>query len=300
MGCLRHASQKQYNVYLEKWYRFCTRKNLNPLHRDINAVLEFLQHMHHNKYSYSALNTARSALSNVFYEPPIGEHILVNKFLRGVRNIRPNLPRYSRIWDVSTVLKYLEMCAPGKCLNLLQLSQKLVTLIALITGQRCQTIKALDLDDVVFSNAAAKFHIKTLLKHDSTYKRGNNVITLTAYPENKKLCAVTYLKQYINRTKLLRTNNKLFIGSQEPHKPVSSSTISRWIKTTLKDAGINTQLYSAHSTRAAATSAVAKEVDISVIMSAASWSRASTFAKYYKKPIEDKSTAFGLAVLKKK
>ena len=93
----------------------------------------------------------------------------------------------------------------------------------------------------------------------------------------------------------------MFIGLQAPYKPVSSSTISRWIKLTLGESGVNTDTYKSHSTRSASTSAAAKSLDISVIMKAANWSRASTFKKFYFKDIENEGghddTAFGRTIL---
>ena len=186
MESWRERTKIQYKVYLDKWIRFCNRERLNALERNVNKVLDFLQYMYRKQYSFSALNTARSALSCVFDSPSIGDHILIRRFMRSVFNTRPNLPRYSKIWDVSIVLKYLENCSPGKFLNLLQLSQKLTTLIALTTGQRAQTIGYLDLDHVNFSHASATFNIQSLLKHNSQNNKINNVVTLVAYPNNKK------------------------------------------------------------------------------------------------------------------
>ena len=297
----RENTKKQYKVYLEKWIRFCKRKNKNELNRNTCIVLEFLQHMFSNNYSYSAINTARSALSTIFDSPPIGEHNMIKRFMKGVFNTKPNLPRYTRIWDVSTVLNYLEKCSPGKCLDLSQLTQKLVTLIALISGQRSQTIHSLDLNHMEMTKIYAKFHIQDLLKHNSQYNKMTNIVTLPAYPDNKKLCAVTYLKQYIERTKTFRNQeSKLFLSTQAPHKAVSTNTISRWIKLTLTKSGINTDIYKAHSTRAASTSAAASILDINQILKAASWTKAETFGRFYNKPIEDESTKFGLTVLQKK
>ena len=296
----RPSTQKQYLVYHEKWSRFCKVKKINEFHRDTSRILEFLQTMVDDKYSYSAINTARSALSALFNSPPIGEHAAVKRFMKGVYNLNPPLPRYSKVWDVSIVLNYLECFSPGKCLNLLQLSQKLATLIALVTSQRCQSLQALDTEHMEINDLHAKFHIQKLLKHNSHTNKVLNVITLPAYKVNKKLCPVTYLKQYLKRTQRLRTDTQLFIGTQKPHKPVSTSTISRWIKFILKVAGINTDIYKAHSCRAASSSAAALSLDIHHILQAGSWTRANTFATFYNKPIEETSTRFGLTVLRKK
>ena len=57
-----------------------------------------------------------------------------------------------------------------------------------------------------------------------------------------------------------------------------------WTET--KDAGIDTGKFTAHSTRAASTSAAAQAGTlIEVIMESAGWSNCGTFAKFYHKPI---------------
>lgn len=302
MNSWRKNTQKQYKVYLGKWIQYCKKNKKDVFKRDTATVLEFLQDLFDKQLSYSAINTARSALSSIFDSPPIGDHIMVKRFMKGIFNSKPNLPRYTKIWDVSIVLNYLEKRSPGKCLNLRQLTHKLVTLIALVSGQRSQTIGALSVDQLEISHEHAKFHITELLKHTTSSNKLNNCVILPAYPNNKKLCAVSYLKQYIKRTEPFRKNeSKLFLSTQEPHKPVLSSTISRWIRNSLKEAGINTDIYKAHSTRAAATSAAAaSNIDIGKILKAASWNNASTFGKFYNKPIEKESTGFGIAVLQRK
>ena len=40
-----------------------------------------------------------------------GEHPLVTHFLKGIYELKPSLPRYSVIWDLGTVLKYLQTFA---------------------------------------------------------------------------------------------------------------------------------------------------------------------------------------------
>ena len=79
---------------------------------------------------------------------------------------------------------------------------------------------------------------------------------------------------------------QLFISYTKPHKAVSPDTVSRWIKTTLVDAGIDTSKYSAHSTRSASTSAAkGNNISIPTIMKIAGWSQESTFTKFYDKPV---------------
>ena len=96
---------------------------------------------------YSVINTASSVLSSVLDLPggnTFGTHPLVTRFLKGVFELKPSLPRYTTIWDVGTVLQYLKTLHPIPELSLKTMTKKLTMLLCLLTGQRCQTLTKLD------------------------------------------------------------------------------------------------------------------------------------------------------------
>ena len=53
----------------------------------------------------------------------------------------------------------------------------------------------------------------------------------------------------------------------------------------LGQAGIDTELFSAHSTRCASTSKAIASVSTDVILATAGWTEESTFRKFYNKPV---------------
>lgn len=73
-------------------------------------VLEFLSFEFQKNKSYSAINSYRSTLSTT-HPPidgfPIGKHPTVLQFMKGVYNLKPTVPKYSCVWDVSVVLDYI-------------------------------------------------------------------------------------------------------------------------------------------------------------------------------------------------
>ena len=115
-----------------------------------------------------------------------------------------------------------------------------------------------------------------------------------AYPTDKTLCFVSHMKEYLRRTKPLRGDStKLFISFMKPHKHISRETLSRWIKTVMEAAGIDTRIFHPHSTRAAATSkAKAACVPIQEILGK------KTFDRFYNKPASNELT-FANSLLKK-
>jgi len=122
---------------------------------------------------------------------------------------------------------------------------------------------------------------------------------LPLFPEEPDLCIPTILDHYLCVTRELRGNGrKLIITTVPPHNPASTTTINRWIKATLKEAGIEPE-YLGHSTRHAATSAARKRgVDLAVIRETANWSaRSQTFARHYYRNV--RSEGFAATVLGK-
>jgi hypothetical protein len=237
---------------------------------------------------YSAINTARSALSTIVYVDgkPVGQHPLVCRFLKAVFHERPALPRYGSVWDVNKVLTYLRTLSPVRNLVLKDLTKKLVMLMGLLSAQRGQTLHLLNVRDMELSFSKAKFTVNELVKQT---RPGTHVADLvfTGYAPDRRLCVLTVLKEYLKRTLYLRgAETRLFISTVKPHKRVSSQTISRWIKAVLAASGVDTTIFRSHSTRAAAVSAAVQgQVPVQVILKAAGWSRESTFAKYYNKPL---------------
>ena len=70
-----------------------------------------------------------------------------------------------------------------------------------------------------------------------------------------------------------------------PHRPVASSTVSRWLKYVLKAVGIDVSIYKGHSTRSAA--AKLKRVSTSDNFEVADWSRETAFTKFYYRPLDN-------------
>ena len=91
----------------------------------------------------------------------------------------------------------------------------------------------------------------------------------------------------------------LFLAMIKPHKPVTSSTIARWLKKVLELSGVDTSIFSAHSVRGASVSAASTSgVTTAEILTAADWSSQSVFETFYHKPTHDPK--FGCTVLETK
>ena len=104
--------------------------------------------------------------------------------------------------------------------------------------------------------------------------------------ENPEVCPVTVLQLYLRKTAEqvtpMRSPKPVFVTSRKPIHRAKPGTIGHWIKDILSLAGVDTDNFSAHSTRSASTShAATRGVPISDILKAANWSTQTTFERFY-------------------
>ena len=106
------------------------------------------------------------------------------------------------------------------------------------------------------------------------------------------LCPVSCLESYLivteRESKESRTG-PLFLSYAHPFLPVKASTIARYVRTMMKEAGIDTVTFSAHSARGASRCVDFRSEGLSMahICKSAGWSGCQTFARHYNKPIQE-------------
>ena len=302
----RGSTESAYSSAWRQWDSWCFRRGIDPLSAPVRQILEFLYEQFEMGKQYRTINTLRSAISMTHDEVDgtrVGQHPLVSRFLKGVFNCRPPAPRYTTTWDVDVVLSHIKSLPDNEHLSFQLLTHKVVMLMALTNADRCSDLAALDLCFRSFHGDGVKFIIPGLTK---TRRKGPPVEAFySAFPEDPRVCPVRALQCYEKRSSRLRSGasgvnrNPLFISVRKPHKPVKAATIGHWLKSVMHSAGIDTNIFSAHSTRGAATSK-AKSAGVSAgdILKAANWSSTSTFSCFYHRPID--SGQFGRGVLKKR
>ena len=303
MASWREGTKAQYDIYIRKWSDFCMKVKCDFITPPVPIAIDFLASLFDAGFAYASINTARSALSSILLTEnskiPFGQLPLVKRFMKGIFELKPSLPRYRTIWNVSTVFDYLR-CQPNVAeLSLKNLSLRLTFLLLLLSGQRCQTVHYFALDTMELSEDKCIFKVTNKVKQT---RRGYHIppITYEQYPHEISLCPVAHITEYVKRTASLRSPDckQFFVSFIRPHGPVSKATIARWCKLLLDIAGVDTAKFHCHSTRAASTSYAADgNVNISSILEAVGWSNEQTFQKFYHKPCEESRFNLGSAVL---
>ena len=299
IASLSVSTLKQYKKPLEDWWKYCCEHEVSPFKASALEILNFLANIFGNSKSYGTINTYRSAISLISVND-IGKDSSIKRFCKGVSSIRPQMPKYDYTWEPSTVITYLSKCFPNETLSLEIITKKLVTLFALITAQRVQTLSKIKIKDIKFESDCAQIFISERIK-TSGVNRYQPVLKIPAFHGQENICALSVLKEYIKRTSSYRNEKNifLFLTFKKPYHTATSQSISRWIKDVLELSGIDTNIFSAHSTRHASTSAASRNgVSIESIRKAAGWTESSSvFARFYNRPIIDKCS-FANSIMK--
>ena len=298
-GTLRH-----YQSAWGKWVGWCDKQKISPTACDISYVLDYLANLFEQGLQYSTIGSHRSAIS-AFHNPidgvKIGENPRVSDLMSGIFNQRPPQPRYTFIWDVEVVLKYLRTLPDNNLLSDKVLTLKLVLLLALTSASRASEMTNLNLR---YFNKTPSLYVFYPCSLTKTWRRGEKPpepIKFYSFPWEKKLCVCETLEAYFQKRESwgIKEKSQLLVSHVSPHKPICSSTVSRWLKEGLAMVGIDTQIFKGHSTRSASTSkAEASGASICDIMKQGHWSNESTFQRFYRREIIDPSASFQASLLK--
>ncbi len=286
LGSWRDGTTSQYQSLARKWFEFCHQHQCDFISTSLPFALKFLSQLFDSGLSYSSINTARSMLSSLLCldntNVSFGQLPIVKRFMKGVFELRPSFPKYTTTWSISTVFTFLRK-SPLSELTLKDLSYRIAFLLALLSGQRCQTLSKLSINNMTSCPDKITFVISDKLKH-TRINSHQKPLEFVSYPSDSNLCIVAHLNKYLDMTKGLRSDSskQLLISFIKPHRPISCDTISHWVKNFMALTGIDISKYKSHSTRGTSASHLAsKNFNIRDIMAATGWSKEETFQRYY-------------------
>lgn len=290
ISSLASSTLKQYDCAYKKWWEFCCYQKIDCYDINVPIILKFFTQQFELGAGYSTMNTLRSALALILGKT-FSEDQHVGRFLKGIFRRKPCLPRYQSTWNPNTVLNFLSTLYPNTSLTLDVLTKKLVALLALSTAQRVQTLSLIRLNNVKVNATNIEIIIDDLLKTSAPGREMPRLI-IPFFLDKIEICPANTLSYYMEATTNFRNypdTDRLLLTTKKPIHSASASTISRWIKQVLSDSGIDTTIFSAHSTRHAATSAADRRgISVELIRKTAGWSGNSlVFAKFYKRPLSN-------------
>lgn len=97
------------------------------------------------------------------------------------------------MWDPSTVISFLTAWCPNESLSLEKLTRKLVTLLALASSQRGQTLSLIKIENIEFRDLKGFIKIPDKIKI-SGLNRLQRLIELDTLGKNSEICVLNLLK----------------------------------------------------------------------------------------------------------
>ena len=267
------------------------------------SIADYLTELFKKGRSYHTVNIHRSAIS-AFHRPidgvKVGPHDLVCRVLNACFNAKPPQPRYVVTWDVDKVLSYIHSLGENSSLSNKCLTLKLSMLLALASAGRSSDLRALDIRYMTINDNSITFELGVLTK---SRRKGQPPIKLTfdRFDSDPLVCVVSTISCYLDRSKAWRAGadkTQLHLSYIRPHTEVVPCTIAGWLVELMKQSGIDTSEFRAHSTRGASTSkAKAKGLSCQEILAMANWKKESTFRRHYLREIASESAGSFQAVV---
>ena len=94
----RGGTKTQYDVHIKRWTKFWAEKQADQFLPLVVDVPDFLTELYEKGFTYSAINTARSALSSFVQlddGSSVGKNPLISRRLKGVFQSRAPKPKYT-------------------------------------------------------------------------------------------------------------------------------------------------------------------------------------------------------------
>ena len=169
--------------------------------------------------------------------------------MKCVYNLRPPTPKYFAIWNLNILLSHIQH---KDISTFYDITKKLATLFMILAGTRVNTLVHLKVTNMYITDTEVTFSFDEVLKHSRpNYKQ--KPLIFRAFT-SKDLCPVTTLIRYLEHRLPGSGSPALFITTVKPHKKAPKDSISRWIKLTMSEAGINSGHFTSHSYKSTFTS----------------------------------------------
>ena len=123
--------------------------------------------------------------------------------LKGIFRTRPALPRYICVCDAEIVIELLKSLPCWEEITLKWLTLILVTLLALLSSRRCQTLNSLSIEHMNINIQQVTFYIPKFIKNTTTMFHPKPII-LQAFPDDERICPVRNIIESIKASEKFR------------------------------------------------------------------------------------------------
>lgn len=283
----RQSTLGTYLPALKRWIAWCEAKEADSKSPKSEEVAQFLADTFLKEgYAYSTMLVQKSAVATFCGQSSeISSNFMVKQVLKAIHNSKP--PNFKApIWDVRQVVEWLKQEPKNK--SLFEIARRTATILLLTSGRRLHDLTLLRISKPHFSDNGQEIILWPVFgaKTDNGSRRQSGWKLLVN--EDSNLCPVTWVRLLIQATQNRRTKNEvnhLFISIKGIPKPASRTLIGGWVRSVLKDAGIDASPGSCRS--AVASLAWLENRPVEEILERGNWTAVQTMRKYYCREINN-------------
>lgn len=282
----RQSTLKTYKNAWDRWLAWCKKTNISPKVPNASSVAQYLVHLFTDVgLAYRTILVHKSVIANFCCpesEANLSSHILIKQVLKGIANksIKPVKPP---IWNPQVVVNYLlsHNCSD---VSIFEVSRRCAILLLLASGRRIHDLTLLSIaqDMCIVESDKITFWPCFGSKTDTLNHQQSGWQILSGLDKN--IDPVFWTKRLIDLNRLRRNEIcNLFLTTVGPVKAASRTIIAGWVRTLLKDSGIENSPGSIRS--AVASLNWVEKYKIEDILARGNWQSSNTLLKFYRKPL---------------
>ena len=268
---LSQSTARHYKSAWARWCSWCEEEGIDPEHPQEIDLANWLAEQHQaSGKKASSLNADRSAISSilgVLTGSSIGVNPIVSRVIKGVDKTTPAKAKYERFYNPKPILDLIRGWGPAEQLELSRLRKRTIMLFRLLALKRSSDIEKILTGSIQFDDTGVTWR-SHLAKNVRTGQVTSEQFVAKLERQHESLCLSVNLKAYLAATEAVRPQDCQYLFlSEDGSKNITAQRIATITKELLAEAGIDTTIWTAHSTRGAgATTALRKGVSVDEVM----------------------------------
>ncbi|XP_039758142.1 uncharacterized protein LOC120632354 [Pararge aegeria] len=284
----RDSTIKTYKPAWNRWRKWCDSESINYKYPNAEQVARYLSHLHRDiGLAYRTILVHKSVISTFTHltsNIDLSSNFFIKRMLKAISTIDKK-PAKPPIWNPKLLLQFMNLYNPDEN-NLYQVLRHTATLLLLASGRRVHDLTLLNIDGHSLIDEGTSIVLWPAFgSKTDNFNRRQSGWRLKIHP-NKNLNMVFWIRKLLQLSLNRRQNiTHLFITARNEVKPASRTVIGGWVKSLLKEAGIEATPGSVRS--AVASLNFVENFPIDQILATGNWKAISTFQNYYHRELID-------------
>lgn len=291
----RKSTLNTYKPAWERWVKWCRKFSVETNNPSGSDLARFLADLHLKEgLAYRTILVHKSVVSTLCGAEDgsrLSSNVLVKQILRSIASNKCRERPNQSVWDTNILVSWLSSHSVNPE-SLYEVSRRCAILLLLCSGRRVHDLTLLSVgkESLMMNNEEnsvtlwPRFGSKT--DSASFIQSGWK---LFSNEDNPNLNPVLWVKtlRLLGKTRREEANiENLFVATRGTAKAASRTIIAGWVKSVLKEAGIDATPGSVRS--AVASRGWIDNQPLDKIMARANWRSENTFLKFYKKEIQSR------------